>query len=196
VLACPAFRAASIIEGEDPALSYELASIPYSPAITVMMGYRSVEFTHPLDGFGFLVPKRERKSISACTWINTKFPSRIAAGYVVLRAFLVGREAEDLMAGGDEELTGVVAGELKRLMGVCSRHVFATVHRWPRSMPQYVLGHEIRRQRVASQLQEHKGLHLVGNAYDGVGIPDCVRLAKAAAQRIAEQICGHSDMAS
>jgi protoporphyrinogen/coproporphyrinogen III oxidase len=188
VLACPAFRAASIIEDADPGLCEELNSIPYSSAITVMMGYEGAQLNHPLDGFGFLVPRRERKSISACTWINTKFPSRIAPGWAVLRAFIVGREADELMAAGDEDLSGIVAGELRRFMGTCSRAWFTTVQRWPQSMPQYVVGHQERAASIEKRLSEHKGLYLVGNAYDGVGIPDCVRLAKNVAQRIAAQV--------
>jgi len=187
VLACPAFRAAEVLEGADPGLSEELASIPYSSAITVMMGFEGAQLNHPLDGFGFLVPRRERKVIAACTWVNTKFPSRVAAGWAVLRAFIVGREADDLMAAGDEDLSGMVATELKRFMGTCSRAWFTTVHRWPRSMPQYVVGHQARAARIEKRLSEHPGLHLVGNAYDGVGIPDCVRLAKSVSERIAAQ---------
>jgi oxygen-dependent protoporphyrinogen oxidase len=188
VLTCPAFRAAAILEGVDPGLSEELTAIPYSSAITVMMGYDGARFGHPLDGFGFLVPRRERKIISACTWVNTKFPSRAAPGWALLRAFIVGREAEELMAAGDEDLSEMVAAEFKRLMGTCSRAWLTSVHRWPRSMPQYVVGHEARTFRIEEQLSEHKGLHLVGNAYDGVGIPDCVRLARSVSQRIAAQV--------
>jgi oxygen-dependent protoporphyrinogen oxidase len=188
VLACPAFRAAAVLEDADPGLSEELASIPYSSAITVMMGFEGAQLNHPLDGFGFLVPRRERKVIAACTWVNTKFPSRVAAGWAVLRAFIVGREADDLMAAGDEDLTGIVATEFRRLMGSCSRAWFTTVHRWPRSMPQYVVGHQARTARIEKGLGRHTGLHLVGNAYDGVGIPDCVRLAKSVSERIAAQV--------
>lgn len=188
VLACSAFRAAAVMEGADPGLSEELASIPYSSAITVMTGYEAAQLNHPLDGFGFLVPRRERKFISACTWVNTKFPSRVAPGWAVLRAFIVGREADDLMAAGDDDLSGIVATELKRLMGTCSRAWFTTVHRWPHSMPQYVVGHQARTERIAKRLGEHTGLHLVGNAYDGVGIPDCVRLARDVSERIAAQV--------
>lgn len=191
VLACPAHRAAALLEAPDPLLAGELAAIPYSSAITVMMGYASAGFRHPIDGFGFLVPKRERKAISACTWINTKFPSRIAPGYQVLRAFIVGRDADHLMPAADEELRAAVAAELARLMGIGAPPVFALVHRWPHSMPQYVVGHEARRQRIFEYVSRRPGLHLVGNAYDGVGIPDCVRLARAAAGKIAAGLRGN-----
>jgi protoporphyrinogen/coproporphyrinogen III oxidase len=188
VLACPAFRAAAIVEEVDGALAADLAAIPYSPAITVMMGFESAQLKHPLNGFGFLVPRRERKHIAACTFVGTKFPSRVAAGWAVLRAFIVGREADELMAAGDEELTGIVAAELKRLMGSCARAWFTTVHRWPQSMPQYVVGHQERIAGIEKRISGYNGLHLVGNAYDGVGIPDCVRLAKQVSEKIAARL--------
>ncbi len=185
VLACPAFRAGELIGGIDAELSDNLHSIPYSSAITVMVGYRRSEVTHPLDGFGFLVPKRERRQMAACTWVNTKFPSRVSSDYVVVRAFIVGRDADELTAASDAEIVETVRAELQRLMGIGSGVQFTTVHRWPKSMPQYTVGHAQRAKRIDDLMRNHPRLHLVGNAYDGVGIPDCVRLAKAAAERIA-----------
>jgi oxygen-dependent protoporphyrinogen oxidase len=185
VLACPSFRAALLVEGIDRTLAEDLLSIPYSSAITVMVAYKKSDVSHPLNGFGFLVPKSERHQVAACTWINTKFPSRVAPDFVVLRAFIVDRDADELSQGSDEEVVETVRSEFQRLMGITSQVAFTTVNRWPKSMPQYTVGHTDRRQRIDEQMRNHPRLHLVGNAYDGVGIPDCVRLAKAAAERIA-----------
>jgi oxygen-dependent protoporphyrinogen oxidase len=99
----------------------------------------------------------------------------------------VDREADELMLAPDQELIDIVRGELKSLMEIAAPVEFFTVNRWPRSMPQYVVGHEARWHRIEEQLRNHPGLQLVGNAYDGVGIPDCVRLAKDAALRIARR---------
>lgn len=187
VLACPAFRSADLIAGLDSALAEALHAIPYSSAITVMVGYKRSDVAHPLDGFGFLVPKRERRQVAACTWINTKFPVRVAPDFAVLRAFIVDRDADELTLGSDAEVVETVRSELKRLMGIDAAVQFSTVHRWPQSMPQYTVGHALRAERIEDQLRNHPGLHLVGNAYSGVGIPDCVRLAKAAAERIVRE---------
>ena len=185
VIACPASRAAALVNRFSPQLADELCAIPHSSAITVMTGFRRGAVGHALNGFGFLVPRRERKTLAACTWLNTKFPTRVAPEYAVLRSFLVDRDADELMLAPDEELIDTVCGELKNLMGVTARVEFFTVNRWPHSMPQYVVGHQARWHRIEEQLRNDPGLHLVGNAYDGVGIPDCVRLAKEAALRIA-----------
>ncbi len=185
VIACPAHRAAALVNRMNVRLSDELGGIPYSSAITVMTGFRREAVGHALNGFGFLVPRRERKKLAACTWVNTKFPTRTAPEYAVLRSFLVDRDADELMLAPDGELIDIVRSELKSLMGITAPMEFFTVHRWPHSMPQYVVGHEARWHRIEERLRNHPGLHLVGNAYDGVGIPDCVRLAKDAAARIA-----------
>ena len=188
IVATPAHVAAGLLAGVDPELAKLMGMIPYSSSVIMSLIFDEKKFDGQRAGFGFLVPRRERKVIAACTWVNTKFPSRVAAGWAVLRAFIVGREADDLMAASDEDLTGIVAGEFRRLMGTCSRAWFTTVHRWPRSMPQYVVGHQARAARIEKRLGQHRGLHLVGNAYDGVGIPDCVRLAKSVSERIAAQV--------
>jgi protoporphyrinogen/coproporphyrinogen III oxidase len=184
IVAVPAHKAAGLFANSLTELSSELAAIPYSSAITVVLGYARPGITHPLDGFGFLVPRSERRRVAACTWINTKFPQRIAPGHVALRAFVVDQDAEDLMAADDKEVIQAVREEFRRLMGVDAEPVFSTVQRSPLSMPQYVVGHSARWQRISALLKDERGLYLVGNAYEGVGIPDCIRLAKHAAAEI------------
>jgi oxygen-dependent protoporphyrinogen oxidase len=186
VLAAPAHACARLIEGTIPALALELSAIPYSSAILVTLLYDAAEIGHPLDGFGFLVPPRERATIAAATWINRKFPGRIAAGITAIRVFIVGEEAIQLAGACDRDLIARVTIDLERLMGVAANPRTALVNRWPESMPQYIVGHQERRRRIREINAQWPSLHLIGNAYDGVGIPDCVRLAKAAAARIAQ----------
>jgi oxygen-dependent protoporphyrinogen oxidase len=184
IIALPAHSAARILERADAEVASELARIPYSSAITVVIGYRKEAISHPLDGFGFLVPRSERRQLAACTWISTKFPGRTAAGYVALRGFIVGKDAENLLLESDEQVLSVVKREFARLMGIDAEPAFHTLHRWPASMPQYIVGHNARRNRITELVASHPGLSLIGNAYDGVGIPDCVRLARIAAESI------------
>jgi oxygen-dependent protoporphyrinogen oxidase len=187
VLACPAHAAAALLEREAVSLSAELASIPYSSAVLVTLVYETPKLNHPLDAFGFLVPRAERKTIAAATWIGTKFPSRIPHGLAALRSFVVEPEATALLSASQDELVKLVAADFERLMGVSAMPRFSTVYYWPRSMPQYVVGHEARRQRIAALASECTGLHLVGNSYSGVGIPDCVTIAKQTANLIEKQ---------
>lgn len=185
ILACPAHAAANLLENPAPELAGELAAIPFSSSILVTMLFDEDSFGSSLDGFGFLVPKRERRTIAAATWINTKFPTRVAPGTVAIRAFVVADEAVRLGAASDAELQQAVAEDLRHFMGAgVGWPRSARIYRWPRSMPQYVVGHGERRRRITERLLEMPTLHLVGNAYDGVGIPDCVKLAKATAAQI------------
>lgn len=185
VIVClPAHRAAPLFANSLSSLSAELAAIPYSSAISVNLVYKRESFSHPLDGFGFLAPRAERRGVAAATWINTKFPHRIPPQFVALRAFIVDKDAEALIPENNEEILAVVEKEFCRLMGIESPPVDHTIYRWPLSMPQYVVGHAARYQRIRAIVSSQSGLYLVGNAYEGIGVPDCVRLAKRAVEQI------------
>lgn len=184
VLACPAHVCSQLLASSEPALASELAEIPYSSAILVTLAYERSKLSHAFDGFGFLVPRIERRTVAAATWISTKFPSRVPSQIVALRAFIVGQDAEQLLEASDETRVELVRVELRRLMGIEQPELFHTVHVWPKSMPQYVVGHGQHRRHIAEKIDRCPGLHLVGNAYDGVGVPDCVQMAKQTAKRI------------
>lgn len=188
VVACPAHAAARFLEEVSPALAGDLAAIPYSSAILATLVFKRAEIAHPLHGFGFLVPGRERRTIAAATWVSTKFPSRIPPDIVALRAFIVAANAERLGHAREEEVIGLVRSDLVRFMGIDVAPLFSIVQSWPDSMPQYVLGHRARVQRIQATLENLPGLHLIGNIFHGVGIPDCVRLAKETAKRICRRI--------
>ncbi|HXE13258.1 MAG TPA: protoporphyrinogen oxidase [Bryobacteraceae bacterium] len=184
IMALPAHRAAPLFEKSFPALAGELSAIPYTSAISVNLVFDRSSVERPLDGFGFLVPRSERRQIAAATWINTKFPERVAQGFVALRAFIVDRDADTLHPESNETIVGVARAEFQRLMGINASPVASVVARWPLSMPQYVVGHAASCRRIRALTAQESGLFLVGNAYEGVGIPDCIRLAQQAVAQI------------
>jgi len=175
---------ARLVENFAAPLAADLHAIPYSSAILVTLVYERASLARPLDGFGFLVPRPERRSVAAGTWISTKFPSRTPSHLAAIRVFIVGPEAIALMNASDPELLELAKAELQRWMGIKATTRFHTVYRWPFSMPQYVVGHHQRIQSIEERLREYSGLFLSGNAFDGVGIPDCVRRAEAIAESI------------
>lgn len=185
VLACPAHAAARLVETTLPHAARELASIPYSSAVLVTFIYCRKDVNHALDGFGFLVPRSERRTISAATWVSTKFPSRIPNDLAPVRAFIVGDQASALRHTPEQAISDLAGADITRFMGIDARPCFWTVRQWPDSMPQYVVGHEQRRRRILSALDDAPGLFFTGNALDGVGIPDCIRLAKQTAKQLA-----------
>ena len=178
VLATPAHQAPLGLL--NPELGSLLAGIPYTTSITLALGYRKNTFDHPLQGHGFLVPKKERKLMFGCTWVGNKFDYRVPPNMVVLRCFL-GAEAMPL---SDEELVDAARAELHSIMGVEAEPVFHNIARWPNSMAQYTVGHEKRIARIEKLVGQIPGLHLAGNAYHGIGIPDCVRMGQEAAIKI------------
>lgn len=184
ILACPAYICGQLLRSTAPQLATELDAITYSSAILVTLVFDRRTLGHPLNGFGFLVPQKERQVIAATTWVSTKFPPRVLPNLSALRAFIVGSQAAEWMSASDEGLVELVRNELRRIMGIEASPLLSTVHKWPKSMPQYLVGHLDRVRRIQGHVAQLEGLHIVGNAYEGVGIPDCVRLAKEAAERI------------
>jgi oxygen-dependent protoporphyrinogen oxidase len=180
VLATPAGNCATLLRPLHSELADLLASIPYTSSITLSLGYRKATFDHPLKGFGFLVPKKERIYMAACTWVGNKFNHRVPDDLVLLRCFMGGKA----LAESDDALVEAARRELRSIMGLEAEPFFHSIARWPDSMAQYTVGHEKRVQRIEAILQTLPGLHLAGNAYHGIGIPDCIRMGKEAAARI------------
>ncbi len=188
VLACPAYEAGALLRGRAPELAAELEAIPYSSSMTVALGYERAGFRRELNGFGFLVPAKERERLVACTWVGTKFPYRVSDSRVLLRCFLGGAEDAAVLEESDEDVIAMVREELRRIMGVTETPVFTRISRWPRSMAQYTVGHSERIKRIEERLGALPGLHLAGNAYCGIGVPDCIRTGKQAAEKIAATV--------
>ncbi len=180
VLATTAAEAAPLVETLQPELATLLGGIPYTSSVTLSLGYPKATFDHPLQGHGFLVPKKERKFIFGCTWVGNKFDHRVPANMVVLRCFL-GGEALGL---SDAELVEAARDDLHAFMNLEAEPVFHHIARWRNSMAQYTVGHGARVERIEHLVNEIPGLHLAGNAYHGIGIPDCVRMGQEAAAKI------------
>ncbi len=124
----------------------------------------------------------------ACTFIHRKFPGRTAYGKSVLRAFLGGAHHASLLEESDEALAGLVRRELMEILHISATPELVQVQRWPRAMAQYSVGHGERQRRIRERLAELPGLHLAGNAYDGIGISDCIRLGRGAAREIVGRV--------
>jgi protoporphyrinogen/coproporphyrinogen III oxidase len=190
IVAAPAWAAAVLLQAADGALSEELASIPYSSSITVNLVYDERRLGALPQGFGFLVPASEGRAMLACTFVHRKFLGRTPPGKAVLRAFLGGARNEVLLADSDAALVNTVRRELSEILGAKMVRAglepeHAQVARWRRAMAQYAVGHKERVERIRARVAALPGLRLAGNAYDGIGVPDCIRLGRQAARELA-----------
>ncbi len=184
IVAAEAHQAARILRPLDPGLAYLLESIPYASSATVTLAYRREAIAHPLDGFGFVVPRLERRPILACTFLSVKYPGRAPAGHALLRVFVGGALDEAILRETDERIVALVQAQLEELLGISGPPLLTRVHRYPASMAQYQVGHLETVAAIERRVGEHPGLALAGSAYRGVGISDCIRSGEEAASRL------------
>lgn len=183
-IALPAYKAARLLRSTTSALAEELESIAYASTATVNLAYKRADISHQLNGFGFVVPIIEKRSIIACTFSSVKFAGRAPEGYALLRAFVGGAMQPEMFELDDEEMIRRVRTDLQDLLGITQPPLFAEVSRWKHSMPQYEVGHLERLKRINEHVSNLPGLQLAGNAYTGPGIPDCIRSGTSAADAL------------
>ena len=180
-IALPAYLAATLLDG---CLAEKLRQIKYASTATLNFAYRRSAITHPLNGFGFVVPFIEKRSLIACTFSSVKFSERAPEGHVLLRAFAGGALQPEIFALDEGDMRVRVETNLRELLGISEEPLFVEVAKWKDSMPQYEVGHLERVNEIEKLVSELPGLTLAGNAYRGAGIPDCIRSGEAAAEML------------
>jgi protoporphyrinogen/coproporphyrinogen III oxidase len=185
VLAVPAHAGANLLASVNSQLAAELAKIEYAGCAVVSLGFHRRQIGHPLNGFGFVVPETERRRIIAGSFASLKYSGRAPAKDVLIRVFIGGALQPELLDLPDADLRRIAQDELAELLQITGMPLIADVARWPRSMPQYHVGHLSRVARIDQLAAAYQTLALAGNAYRGVGIPQCIASGEAAAQRIA-----------
>lgn len=184
VLAQPAWGAAAVLRDLDPGLSAQLASIAYASVATVNLIYPEGQAALPA-GAGFVVPAIEGRSLLALTFSSRKYGGRTPAGRAVVRAFVGGALHGHHLDRDDDAMVNAVRADLADLLKIHGAPERVIVSRWPRAMAQYHLGHLDLVKSIRAGEKAHPGLALIGNGFEGVGIPDLVAQAAAAAQRLA-----------
>lgn len=190
VMATPAYDAAHLLGAHDAGLADLLHAIPYVPAAVVCTGYRRPDIPRPVDGFGFLIPKSEGRRILGSRWDSSTFLERAPEGSVLLTQIVGGARNPELVKLEDGELLGLVRDELAATMGIEAPPDYSRIFRWPRAIPQYVVGHGARVRAVETRLEALGGLFLGGNAYYGIGINDCTARAEVLGPQVAEFLAG------
>ncbi len=183
LMAAPVDVARTLLEPVD-ARAAELMEMEASSAVVVGFGFPDAAKFEIPRGFGFLVPPGSDNLLLACTFVDQKFEDRVPEGGRLMRAFFGGEAAKRLLRCGNDETAAVARLELARILGPLPEPQVTVVRRWPRSLPQYAVGHLERMKWLEARVAALDGLWLLGNGYRGVGVPDLVRDARAAAKQI------------
>jgi oxygen-dependent protoporphyrinogen oxidase len=184
LLAAPAYRAAEALRELDPELSSLLREVPYESTATVILAFPRSAVPHALDASGLIIPKLERRRILAVTFVSSKWEGRAPSGTALLRVFVGGHRDPRAIDQDDAGLIDLARSELRDILGVKGDPTLTRVYRYPRGSAQPILGHLARVAKVRARAALYPGLYLAGGAFDGVGIPDCVRQATEVAGRI------------
>jgi protoporphyrinogen/coproporphyrinogen III oxidase len=184
ILAAPSPVAARLLQPIDPALAVELASVTHSGTAIVSLGYDAGQIGNAINGMGAVVPAIENSPILACSFSSRKYPHRAPEGKELLRVFVGGARHPELAEMPDEQLKPLVLGEVARLLRIRGEPCFCNIAHWPGTMPQYHVGHKELVARIEGRVAALPRLQLAGNAYHGVGLPDCIHGGELAAERI------------
>ena len=181
VLAIPAFEAGMYLRGSHPQLASRLNAIEYAPACVVGLAYARSQVGHPLDGFGFMVPRKEGLSTICTFWNSSLFPQRASSGKVVLTSFV---RKEDENSGPLAMLTDQIEAENSKVLGISGAPIDRIIWTDRRAMPQYAVGHAKGISEIRSQLASIPNLHLIGNYLKGRSIGDCIAVAEKTAMEV------------
>ncbi len=189
VLAVPAYDAADLLRPAAAEAADLLVGIRYASTAVVSLAYRQDEVGDPLDGSGYLVPRDEPCAITGCTWTHRKWEGRAPEGMALMRAFMGYDGADRAVEEQSEERLAFAAHEsLAKLLSIKGVPAFQRVYRCVKVMPQYAVGHRARLDAIAGCLEAMPGVILAGAAYRGVGVPDCVRQGKEAAEAVLARV--------
>jgi oxygen-dependent protoporphyrinogen oxidase len=188
VIAAPAYAASGMLRNIDARLSNIISEIPYPSLSVVCFGYKKEKVRTSLDGFGFLVPSKEKRRILGTLWDSSIFPNRAPEGHVLLRSMVGGARASGLAMESDSKIIDSVKKEMAEIMDIRANPDFVRIYRHESAIPQYVVGHMERLKNIDQLLSRHKDLYLTGNAYRGIGVNDCIENSLALSQKIVEEV--------
>jgi oxygen-dependent protoporphyrinogen oxidase len=189
VFAAPALNVAQVLNETAPEAESPLLKIPYASSTLVYLGYKKSEFSHPLNGFGFVVPPSETQLIDACTWVTTKFDGRCPPDRILLRCALHG----GMRPGDDARIVEQVHGEVSKLMELSCLPVFSRVFHVQKSLPRMLVGHGLKLAAVKEAISSLPHVHIASSFAGGVGIPDCIKRGKETAAHIVTSLTGRRE---
>jgi len=184
VVGVPAYAAAELLRPLAPELSTMLSNVYYPPVAEVHLGFRHDQCGRTLDGFGYLIPAREKRKILGTIWASVIFPKRAPAGHIALTTFVGGSRQPEVLGAGDTELQRIVLQELGSIMSISGEPVYSRIYRWDRAIPQYNVGYHRVIDAIEQLERDMQGLFICSNYRGGIAVGDCVMNGKKTAERI------------
>jgi len=187
-LTTPSWVSSKIIRNSNPLAADHLDRIPYASSAVAVLAIRKSEIDPRAMCFGIVIPKTENRNTLAISLTSEKYPGRCPDDTVLARVFIGGAVRPELVLKSDSELLEIATREVQELLGVSSKPSWQKLVRWDQAMPQYLTGHLDRVKRIRELLNQTPNLHVIGNAFEGVGIPQCIRLARTTAEAMAAAV--------
>lgn len=188
IVTTPSYQAAKLIGSLDQELSDDLSSIEYASSAVVIFAYRMDQILVDINGFGFVVPDVENSDLIACSFSSIKFDGRAPEKTILIRAFLGGALNPGILELEDVEIINKAQQEITGVLGIKDKPIFEILERYPQAMPQYHIGHIEKVEKIRKSLLRFKGLEIAGNAYNGVGLPECVHSGEQAAESVLKDL--------
>jgi oxygen-dependent protoporphyrinogen oxidase len=190
IVTTPMYVSSELLRGLDVTLAAVLAEIPYASTALVNLAFAETDVP-ALNGYGYVIPSVEGREALACTWTSRKWQNRAPEGKVLLRVY-IGRYGDNVTAYEDGRLLAIAQNEIRDTLNITAEPLLQRIIRYPGAMPQYNMGHLDRLDTIEERLVGHEGLFLVGAAFRGVGIPDCIASGETAAVQAAAYLQAHS----
>lgn len=187
LITTPPQKASQLIP--DKKIEQQLQALTATSCATVALTFPDYAIHNPYEGTGFVVARDGDETITACTWTDVKWPHTGKPGKTLMRAYVGKPNQPEIVYENDESITNAVLADLKGIMNCDADPEHVQITRWYEAMPQYKVGHVERVQRLVHDLTAtHSGLHVAGAAFEGVGVPDCVKQGNEIAKKIADTV--------
>lgn len=173
------------IEGFEEQLKED---VTYPPLSVLHLGYKKTDIKHALDGFGFLVPEKEKLHILGALFSSTLFKNRAPEGHHLLTVFIGGGRDPELAHQSTEKLIKLAQADLHKLIGLRGRYVFKEHVFWPKSIPGYHVGYGDVLDKISDMEEKNPGLYIAGNFRHGISVPDCIKTGLSLAQKISKKL--------
>ncbi len=183
IIATPSYITAEITKQLSESLSESLSKIDYAPIAVVCQGYQKSNIKHSLDGFGFLVPKKENLRILGSIWTSSIFAERTPKDCVQFRSMVGGDGDHESIQLSDADILSTVESDLDAIIGIKAPPEITSIYRWKNGIPQYKVGHSEVMKQIEAELGKFENIYISGNAYYGIGLNDCVKQSYAIAHK-------------